>query len=74
MKVTLELQLTRQPQACAAPARLTLQAWAEQVFGEYAPRYSTLRKWVLEGLISPPPQKDGWIWLVEADAEYKGKF
>lgn len=51
---------------------VTLQEWAATMFGDAAPHYNTLLRWVHERRIQPQPKKMGRrFWLVR-DAEYRG--
>jgi predicted site-specific integrase-resolvase len=48
---------------------VTLQEWAETMFSKI-PHRNTLRRWVHDGHISPPPKKVGKAWQVKRDAQY----
>jgi predicted site-specific integrase-resolvase len=54
-----------------APKLVPLAAWAEIVFGDFAPHVNTLHRWVHEGRIHPRPQKVGKNWFVSPTAEYQ---
>jgi len=49
---------------------ITLQAWAESIYGEASPSLFTLRKWARNRNIVPPPRKHGRTYYVQPDAEY----
>lgn len=51
-------------------ARMTLTAWAEQQFGDAAPKLKTLQVWARSGQILPLPEKIGRSWFVLACANY----
>jgi hypothetical protein len=52
------------------PRFIPLKAWAELMFGEYAPHSNTLLRCVHEGRIQPQPIKVGKNWFVKPDAMY----
>jgi hypothetical protein len=53
------------------PTRLiTLQAWADAIYGNASPKIATLRAWAKTGKISPAPQKHGRSYFVAPDARY----
>lgn len=58
--------------AAGAPRYVPLNVWAEQVFGEHAPHYNTLLRWVHDGRIQPQARKIGRKWWVAPSAEYVG--
>ena len=49
---------------------LTLDAWAERIYGEAAPCPVTLRRWARNGNISPMPVKHGRAYFVRENAQY----
>lgn len=49
---------------------ITLEAWAEQIYGEHAPHIGTLRRWARDGKIVPAPRKQGRTYYVSPAAEY----
>lgn len=49
---------------------LTLDSWAERVYGDAAPCQTTLRRWARNGNIAPPPIKHGRAYFVREDAQY----
>jgi hypothetical protein len=53
------------------PRWVKLKDWAHLMFGEQIPHVHTLRRWVHEGLIQPPPKKIGKTYYVKPDAEYR---
>ncbi|WP_284454337.1 excisionase [Cupriavidus campinensis] len=52
------------------PKLITLEDWADRMFGEARPHRNTLRNWRKAGLISPLPVKCGRTYFVEPDAVY----
>ncbi|MFM0732356.1 excisionase [Paraburkholderia sediminicola] len=52
------------------PKLIPLEAWAKQVFGEYAPHRNTLYNWRRFGWIVPAPIKIGNRYFVEPTAVY----
>lgn len=52
------------------PKLITLDSWAEKLFGEAKPHPNTLRNWRLAGRIYPMPIKCGTRYFVEPDAVY----
>jgi hypothetical protein len=53
------------------PERLmTLEEWAEAVYGEHRPNLDTLRRWARECRIYPPAEKHGRTYFVSAEARY----
>lgn len=52
------------------PRLITLEAWAEAVFGEAAPHVQTLRRWARESRIHPAPRRHGRAYFVEPGAQY----
>jgi len=54
--------------------RVRLQHWAELTFGQFAPPYTTLRRWALNGSIVPAPEKIGHAWFVELHAVYRDRL
>ena len=49
---------------------ITLEAWAEQTYGEHAPSATTLRRWARDARIQPAPEKHGRAYFVRPDARY----
>jgi len=49
---------------------ITLQAWLELVYGEQPPHMNTVRRWVRDNKIQPPPEKHGRAYYVSPDARY----
>jgi hypothetical protein len=49
---------------------ITLQAWAEAIYGDAAPKAPTLCAWAKSGKIMPAPQKHGRTYFVAPDARY----
>ncbi|MCG5240859.1 excisionase [Azospirillum doebereinerae] len=49
---------------------LTLERWAEAVYGESAPSLATLRRWARECRIYPPAEKHGRTYFVSESARY----
>lgn len=49
---------------------LTLEEWAQTVYGEHPPAMVTLRRWAREARIYPAPEKHGRAYFVRADARY----
>ncbi|SAL19432.1 Excisionase-like protein [Caballeronia peredens] len=58
------------PKKDGQPRYVPLRVWAEIMFGEHAPGINTLRKWMHEGRIYPPPKKIGGRYFVSPDADY----
>jgi hypothetical protein len=52
------------------PKLIPVSAWAEDVFGEYAPHPNTLRNWIRNGKILPVPVKVGHQYFCSPDARY----
>ncbi|MDF3837092.1 excisionase [Cupriavidus basilensis] len=52
------------------PQLISLEAWAERVFGSAKPHRNTLRNWRKNGRISPMPVKCGKTYFVEPTAIY----
>ena len=52
------------------PKLISLDAWAERMFGAEKPHRNTLRNWRKAGLICPLPVKCGRTYFVEPDAVY----
>ncbi|MDR8395531.1 excisionase [Paraburkholderia sp. USG1] len=52
------------------PKLMTLEAWAERLFGEAKPHRNTLLNWRRNGRIVPQPIKCGGRYFVEPDAVY----
>jgi len=48
----------------------TLEVWARARYGDSAPSIYTLRRWVREAKIQPPPQKHGRKYYVSEGARY----
>ncbi|CAL8474574.1 protein of unknown function [Caballeronia sp. S22] len=40
------------------------------MFGEHAPHRNTIRNWIRDGRIYPPPRKIGSAWFCTPDADY----
>lgn len=56
---------------CPLPrAMISLEDWAEMIYGGSAPSIHTLRRWAREGRIQPAPQKHGRMYFVRQDATY----
>lgn len=53
------------------PRLVKLKEWAQMVFGDHIPHEQTLRNWVRDGYIQPPPEKIGKFYYVKPDAKYK---
>ncbi len=51
---------------------LPLNVWAHDEFGDAAPAITTLQNYARLNMISPPAQKVGRRWMVEANARYVG--
>lgn len=51
---------------------LPLHVWAHDEFGDAAPAITTLQNYARLNMISPPAQKVGRRWMVEANARYVG--
>lgn len=49
---------------------LTLEAWSRAEYGDGAPCIATLRRWVREDKILPPPEKHGRAYYVLPHARY----
>lgn len=49
---------------------ITLQAWAEAIYGDAAPKAPTLCAWAKGGKIIPAPQKHGRAYFVAPEARY----
>jgi len=49
---------------------LTLEQWADAVYGDNRPHIVTLRRWASEGKIYPAPEKHGRSYFVQPDARY----
>lgn len=49
---------------------LTLETWAQSVYGEAAPALFTLRRWARNGHIAPVPEKHGRTYYVKQSARY----
>lgn len=49
---------------------ITLEAWAQDQYGEDAPHINTLRRWARDGRIMPVPEKHGRTYYVKPDARY----
>jgi hypothetical protein len=49
---------------------LTLEEWAETVYGSRRPAVVTLRRWAREARIYPPPEKHGRSYYVLESARY----
>lgn len=49
---------------------ITLEAWAENRYGEHAPHINTLRRWVRDAKILPVPKKHGRAYYVSESARY----
>lgn len=49
---------------------ITLEAWAQQTYGEHAPSIPTLRRWARDARIHPAPEKHGRSYFVRPDARY----
>lgn len=58
--------------AALGPKYITLQEWATSMFGNKAPHYNTLLRWVHEGRIQPQPKKMGRRYWLVRDAKYEG--
>lgn len=52
--------------------KLTLEAWAKELFKGRIPHIVTLRRWAREARITPQPEKIGKEWFVEEGAVYQG--
>lgn len=52
------------------PRWVPLRVWATLLFGEYAPHYNTLLRWVHDGRIVPAAKKVGRRWFVQPSAQY----
>lgn len=52
------------------PKLITLERWAQRVYGDDAPSQQTLQRWAREARIKPRPQKHGRTFYVAPDAEY----
>lgn len=52
------------------PKLITLDDWADRMFGDAKPHRNTLRNWRKMGLISPLPVKCGKTYFVEPNAVY----
>lgn len=57
--------------AVMQPRLVKLKEWARLMFGEQIPHVNTLRNWVRDGYIQPPPEKIGKSYYVKPDAKYK---
>ena len=49
---------------------ITLQSWLLLVYGEDPPHVNTVRRWVREHKIQPPPEKHGRAYYVRPEARY----
>lgn len=49
---------------------LTLEEWADAVYGAHRPNRDTLRRWVRQSKIQPPPEKHGRTYFVSAQSRY----
>ena len=49
---------------------LTLEEWAEAVYGKRPPSKSTLRRWIKNSMIYPQPEKHGKYYRVLESARY----
>jgi len=49
---------------------IPLSVWADQTYGKFAPKVSTLRAWARSNKIQPAPQKHGRTYYVEPTARY----
>lgn len=52
------------------PKLITLDEWAERIFGGAKPHRNTLYNWRRDGWIVPPPIKIGNRYFVEPSAVY----
>lgn len=49
---------------------LTLEEWAEAVYGSRPPSKRTLRRWIKNSMIYPQPEKHGKFYRVLESARY----
>lgn len=49
---------------------LTLEEWAERVYGDRPPSNTTLRRWIKNSMIYPQPEKHGKFYRVLESARY----
>jgi hypothetical protein len=49
---------------------LTLEEWAEAVYGKHRPNLDTLRRWARQARIYPPPEKHGCTYFVVPGARH----
>jgi len=54
------------------PKKITLEVWRRLTYGDGkgAPSLHTLRRWIMLGLIQPPPEKQGRAYYLDPDAHY----
>lgn len=66
--------IQQEPTPSAPQAQLIrLSTWRENIYGDGkdAPTMFTVRRWARDGLISPPPEKQGRSYYVQQGARYK---
>ncbi|CAO3358711.1 excisionase [Azospirillum palustre] len=49
---------------------LTLEEWAEAIYGKHRPNLDTLRRWARQARIYPPPEKHGCTYFVVPTARH----
>jgi hypothetical protein len=49
---------------------IRLREWVKATFGDDPPHINTIRNWIRDGKISPPPKKHGRDYYFRPDAEY----
>lgn len=49
---------------------IPLDTWAAATYGEHAPTIDTLRRWARDGMLQPPAEKHGRVYMVSPDASY----
>lgn len=57
----------------ALPRLLTLERWAQHVFGDGAPHMNTVRRWARDGMLYPAPIKMGRTYYVRPETSYSGR-
>ncbi len=53
---------------------MRLKEWVTTTYGDNPPHINTIRNWIRDGKISPPPRKHGRDYYFRPDAEYVDKM
>jgi hypothetical protein len=53
---------------------ISLERWGRVKYGDDVPFIGTLRRWVREGKIYPPPKKHGRSYFLSENAEYVNDY